>query len=48
MTGFARIIGELIAAHCLHIAGAIGAVILASEAYQIMTDAFTPVTHILG
>jgi len=48
MIGFAKIVGDLFGAHVVHIAGGIGAVVIASEAYRTLTTAAQPVIAALN
>lgn len=48
MIGFAKIIGDLFGAYVVHIAGGIGAVVIASEAYHTLTAAAQPVITALN
>lgn len=48
MIGFAKIVGDLFGAYVVHIAGGIGAVVIASEAYRTLTAAAQPVITALN
>lgn len=48
MIGFAKIIGDLIGGYIVHIAGGIGAILLASEAAGVFTSAMAPVANVLN
>lgn len=48
MISFAKIIGDLFGGYVVHIAGGIGAVLLASEAWKVLSDAAAPITAALN
>lgn len=45
---FAKIVGDLIGGYVVHIAGAIGAVIVASEAYATLVAAANPIVNAMN
>lgn len=48
MISFAKIIGDLIGGYVVHIAGAVGACLIASEAWQSFNAAAQPVISALN
>lgn len=46
--GMYKIIGDLFGGYVVHVAGAIGAYIVASEAASVFTNAMTPITNALN
>lgn len=48
MISFAKIVGDLIGGYVVHIAGAIGAVIVASEAYHTLAAAADPIVNAMN
>lgn len=47
MISFAKIVGDLFGGYVVHIAGAIGAVVIASEAYHTFASAAAPISAAL-